>query len=80
MMAEVTRDPRQCLVTSTQMVLIVGLMNEIGIGPDDPGMLGAQLRVHGPDTPYGYGLLTREQATALIGMMSQFLQEHGETP
>lgn len=78
-MAEVSRDPRYCMVTADQMVTIVGLMNEIGIGPDDPGMLGAQLRVKGPDTPYGYGLLTREQATALIGMMSQFLHEHEQS-
>jgi hypothetical protein len=61
------------LITPQQAVWIVGLSRRMGIDITSEGMREAQRRVGGLPTPYGYLLLTREQAHKLIQLMTAFV-------
>lgn len=60
------------LVTREQVQRIERACRVLGLYPDSAGMMLATARVGGSQAPYGYLLLSRTQAEALLSLMARF--------
>jgi hypothetical protein len=60
------------LVTRDQVRRIERAIKVLGVYPDSVGVRAATSRVGGSQAPYGYLLLTRAQAGALLALMAKF--------
>ena len=63
------------LLTAEQVVGIEELIRQIGVDPDSSSVMAAQMRVGGTSAPYGYLVLTRSQALAMIVLMTRYIGE-----
>lgn len=60
------------LVTREQVQRIERACRVLGLYPDSESLQRATSRVGGSGAPYGYLLLTRDQASALLSLMARF--------
>ena len=66
------------MLTRGQLQAIDTLIDDLGLPADGTGMCEAQRRLGASEQPYGYRLMTREQADLLLSLLRnyQYVRSH----